>query len=152
MNDIALIWDNANGRADFAIAGGDLQMDPGLGTSLIISYFCDRVADRSDKIPDGGTDPRGWWGDTPAPGATVDGAGINLTGSKLWLASKLQVPETLVQMRAFCLQATRWYVADGIARQVVPTVTFPARGWTLISTAIFQSDVPSVYDLAWSAT
>jgi len=153
VNDIALIWDNVNGRADFAIVNGDLRMDGGLTTPLIISYFCDRLADPSDVIPDGSADPRGWWGDTPPAGATVGALGIDLTGSKLWLASKLQVPATLTQVAAFCSRAAAWMITDGLAISVTPTVTFPRRGWIEISTAIIQLNVapasPIVLD--WSA-
>ena len=149
MNDIALIWDEVNGRADFAIANGDLVMDRGLRTAVILSLFCDRQADPSDTIPDGGTDRRGWWGDTPA---NLDPAGLDLTGSKLWLLPRLQVPATLVQAEAFAAQALRWMIDLEIADQVVPTATFPSLGRFQLNIAIVQGATATPYDFAWSVS
>ena len=149
MRDIALIWDPANGRADFAIENGDLKMDEGLRTSLIVSLFCDRLADVSDKIPDGSGDRRGWWGDTPP---AIDSNGIDLTGSKLWLLPALQADTTLRFAESYVRQAVQWMIDDGIADSVVPVATFPARGRIQISTTIRQGAASTVYDLAWGAT
>jgi phage gp46-like protein len=150
MTDIALVWDNVNGRADFAIVNGDLQMDAGLWTAVLISLFCDRQADPSDIIPDGSTDPRGWWGDTPPAG--VDAAGIDLTGSKLWLLPKLQVDNTLQQAEAYVTQALQWMIADGVATAVSCVASYPQRGWLGLQITIQQGATSTVYDLQWSAS
>ena len=153
MADIALIWDSANGRADFAIANGDIVMDDGLRTALILSLFCDRVADPSDVIPDGSGNPRGWWGDTPTDGSPIDSTGLDLTGSKLWqLVNALQTQDTLNQAQAIVADATRWLVTDGIADSVVCVARYPARGQIEISIGIEQGQTASVYDFAWSNT
>jgi len=141
MNDIALVWDNANGRADFAMANGDLVMDPGLLTSVIISLFCDRLADPSDVIPDGGDDRRGWWPDDP----------LDLNGSKLWLYRRvLQVDDTLRKVEAAARAALAWMIADGVAESVTPTATFPSLGRINLVIAIRQSTASHAFDGAWS--
>ena len=153
MTDIALIWDGVNGRADFAIENGDLVMDQGLTTALIISLFCDRTADPSDVVPDGGSDPRGWWGDTPRADTLADATGIDLTGSRLWLMARaLQTQDTLNLAQAYVLEALQWMIEDNIAETVACTPSYPARGWLRLDIAVVQSGTPSVYDFVWSAT
>ncbi len=63
MTDFALIWDPVNFRADMAVVNGDLAVDEGLRTAVIISLLTDRLADADAVIPDGTRDRRGWWGD-----------------------------------------------------------------------------------------
>lgn len=150
MTDIALVWDNENGLADFAIVDGDLAMDKGLWTSVLLSLFCDRLADPSDVIPDGGTDRRGWWGDTPPEGTAVDPL-LGLTGSKLWLlAGALQVQDTLNRAQAYAQQALAWLTADKVADSVTVTASFPRRYWLLLNIAIKQGNTVTPYDIAWS--
>jgi phage gp46-like protein len=129
MTDLALIWDPVNGRADFAMnaTGSDLLLDNGLQTAVIISLFCDRLADAADTIPDGTGDRRGWWGDTPAPNASDSPAGLDLTGSRLWLlARSLQVTETLRRAESYAREALQWMLDDGVAGSVTAHAVFPA--------------------------
>lgn len=128
MTDIALVWDPINGRADFAMnaTGTDLLMDDSLQTAVIISLFCDRLADAADVIPDGTTDRRGWWGDTPLPNTTDPSGGLDLTGSRLWLlARSLQVTETLRQAESYATESLQWMIDDGVAGSVTASAIFP---------------------------
>lgn len=157
MADIALIWDPANGRADFAVVDGDLAMDEGLGTAVIISLFCDRVAESGDVIPDGSDDPRGWWGDTPLPNQTDLPGGIDLTGSRLWLlARSLQVTETLRKAESYAREALQWMIDDGIAGSVTASAVFPAAPQNAMELTIVidqaGASAPSKYLFAWSAS
>ncbi|WP_428485941.1 phage GP46 family protein [Rhodopila sp.] len=158
MTDIALIWDPVNGRADFAVAGGDLVMDQGLATAVIISLFCDGLADPGDAIPDGTLDRRGWWGDTPLPNATDPTAGgIDLTGSKLWLLARaLQTQETLNQAQSYAQAALAWMITDGIAGSIDATAVFPATPPNALelSIDIYQTGAanPTRFAFAWSAS
>lgn len=128
MTDVALVWDPINGRADFAMnaTGTDLLMDDSLQTAVIISLFCDRLADAADVIPDGTTDRRGWWGDTPLPNTTDPSGGLDLTGSRLWLlARSLQVTETLRQAESYATESLQWMIDDGVAGSVTASAIFP---------------------------
>lgn len=128
MTDVALVWDPVNGRADFAMnaTGTDLLMDDSLQTAVIISLFCDRLADAADVIPDGTTDRRGWWGDTPLPNTTDPSGGLDLTGSRLWLlARSLQVTETLRQAESYATESLQWMIDDGVAGSVTASAIFP---------------------------
>lgn len=161
--DIALVWDPANGRADFAIArsarpsddaGTDLLMDAGLHTSVIISLFCDRLADPADTIPDGTDDRRGWWGDTPLPNST-DPITPDLTGSRLWLLARaLQVNETLRRAEKYAQEALQWMIDDGVAGSVTASAAFPAAPpQTLeLTITINQPGGSQSFAFAWSAS
>jgi phage gp46-like protein len=129
MSDIALVWDPVNGRADFAMnaAGTDLLMDDTPATAVIISLFSDRLADAADVIPDGTTDPRGWWGDTPLPNETDPSGGQDLTGSKIWLRFPgLQITENLRKVESDAKAALQWGIDDGVWTSVSATAFFPA--------------------------
>ena len=118
MSDIALEWQTAH--ADTAVRNGDIVTDAGLETTVIISLFTDRRADPDDDLPDGETDPRGWWGDI------VDDV---MTGSRLWLLSReKQLP--LVRQRAeqYCREALQWLIDDGIASTVTVFGSWLRRG------------------------
>jgi phage gp46-like protein len=126
--DIALTWDPVNGRADFAMnaTGTDLLMDDGLNTAVIISLFCDRLADASDVIPDGTTDRRGWWADTPLPNAADTPGGTDLTGSGFWLRFPgLQTTENLRKVENDAKVALQWMIEDGIANSVTASAIYP---------------------------
>ena len=155
--DIALVWDPMNGRADFAMNGQDLLMDFGLHTAVIISLFCDRLADPADVIPDGTGDRRGWWGDTPLPNATDPTGGIDLTGSRLWqLARSLQMTETLRKAENFAKEALQWMIDDGVAGSVTASAIFPPAPPNALelSIGIYQAGAANQYAFAfaWAAS
>jgi phage gp46-like protein len=99
---------------DFQVVNGDLALDDGLETSLIISLFTDRRAGDDDVLPDPmDSNRRGWWGDSYAP---IQG---DLMGSRLWLrARERDEKQTFLRMKLDLEEATEWYVADGISSKV----------------------------------
>lgn len=118
MADITTIWDVANGRGDWAMAGPSLQAGSDLETAVLISLFTDRLADASDVIPDGSGDPRGWWGDLDAPSPI---------GSRLWLldrsCARADVP---VKAQQYITEALAWLLEDGVATAVEVACQFTA--------------------------
>ena len=150
MTDLALIWDNAAGRADFAVVGGDIAMDDGLYPSIVMSLFCDALMP-PELLPPGTTDRRGWCGDAPlsiAPTPRPD-----TTGSLLYLdMDQRQTPAIAARIKQHILDALRWMTEDGVAQSVDCTVSFPAFGQVAAVIAIQQPAGPSVYDLIWSAS
>lgn len=114
MSDIRLSFDNASGQFDITLSGGDIVVDDGLETAVIVSFFTDRHAGDGDAIPDGGDDLRGWWGD-----AFPDVPG-DLDGSREWLLERAKiVPETLRLLEDFSREALAWMVRDGVAKSVM---------------------------------
>ncbi len=156
--DIALIWNPANGRADFAMdaTGTDLLMDAGLQTAVIISLFCDRLADAADTIPDGTTDRRGWWGDTPLPNVTDPAGGLDLTGSRLWLLARaLQVTETLRKAETYAKESLQWMIDDGVAGSVTASAIFPASPPNALELTVSINQAGATnqgYTFTWAAT
>ena len=127
--DIALIWDDANGRCDFAIdpGTGDLLLDSdGIASAILISLFCDRQAESGDVLPDGTGDPRGWWGDMPLPNASDPTGGADLTGSRLYqLANALRTTDNLRRAEAFVKESLQWGIDDEVFTSVTVTATYP---------------------------
>lgn len=93
---------------DIALESGDLAIDHGLATPVLISLFSDGRAG-ADILPVGETDPRGWWPDTAA----------DRFGSLLWLLSREKMlPETATRAAEYAKRALRWLVDEGIAATV----------------------------------
>jgi phage gp46-like protein len=121
MSDIGLTWNVY--AADVTIAANDLAVDDGLETAVILSLFTDRRAEASDPLPDGHTDPRGWWGDAFPP---VDGDRI---GSRLWLLGReKEQPAVLMRAREYAVEALQWLIADKVAARVDVTTEFTRPG------------------------
>lgn len=127
MADIPTIWDPINARGDWNLA---YQIDPAgdldLATAALISIFTDRRADPSDTLPQGEDDPRGWWGDLGKD---------RPIGSKIWLRMReKQTLGVLALVKNDIIEATRWFVDDGVADAVDVVVEYP--GPKLISCAV----------------
>jgi phage gp46-like protein len=145
MTDIALVWNQALGRADIAMSGPDLQMDDTLQTEIIIRLFSDRLAGPGDTIPDSSGDPRGWWGDAPLP-TDPSGTAQDLTGSKFWLYVRaLQTPETLNEFVAAANEALQPMVAAGEADSITVSGAYPQLGWIELTIDVVWRGVAVTY-------
>lgn len=103
MSDITTIWNGTHG--DWQLVGVDLGSGADLATSVLISLFTDRAAFPDDVIPDGSTDPRGWWGDDPTS---------VLIGSRLWLIFRSKLTQdTVGSAQNYAEEALKWMVDDG---------------------------------------
>ena len=155
MTDIALVWNAAEGIADFAMNGPDLLTDGGLETAVILSLFSDRLAQPGDAIPDGTTDRRGWWGDMPVAASEQDSAppATSIYGSRLWLLDRaLATTETLRRAEDYAREALAWMTADGVAGSVTAAASYPQPGTIALSITIGQDGGASTYSYAWAAT
>lgn len=103
--DALLNWNET--YADLALANGDLAMDTGLATAVVISLCTDGRAAFSDELPPGTTQRRGWW------------AGDADFGSKLWLLVREKTTQkTAFRARQYAEKALSWMVEDGLAESV----------------------------------
>jgi phage gp46-like protein len=146
MSDLALTWDEALARADVTLAGGDLLLDGGLRTAVIISLFTDRRAETDDVLPEAGADRRGWWGDVQAR----DGRGR--IGSRLWLLKReKRTPETVARAREYAEEALAWLIEDRVARRVEVTTEITPEGWLAWSIVIERPEGPDRdrFDFVW---
>ncbi|MBF0248043.1 MAG: phage GP46 family protein [Alphaproteobacteria bacterium] len=121
--DILLAFDETLLAGDIRLVGADLEADDGLKTAVVISIFTDARAQADDELPDGQTDPRGWWGDMLAD---IDADKI---GSRRWLYQReKQTAETARKIREADEEALAWLVDDGIAKQVTVETEWIGRG------------------------
>ncbi len=115
--DVALIWNPARGRADWAVTSGDLAIDPGgLQTAVILSLFTDARAP-ANYTPAAGspTGLRGVWSDT------YDGFQL---GSLLWTLNRTAISNRtafLNQAKDICLNALQWLVTAGVVATISVT-------------------------------
>ncbi len=106
-SDIAVVWDNARGRGDWAMAGADLQSGSDLESAIAVSLFTDRRAppDYQGPVPWDGN-RRGWWGDT------YNGFQI---GSLLWtLARSVKTRRVLLLAQLYASDALGWLLEAGV--------------------------------------
>jgi len=110
-----------DGTGDLVVSGGDLANDPTLSTACFISLFSDGRADVDEPSltsPDT-NDLRGWWGARLLPSDTDDDF-----GSLLWLLERQKITsEVLNRAREVTEDALSWLSEDGIAEEVVATVS-----------------------------
>jgi phage gp46-like protein len=93
---------------ELLIQDGDLAIDRGLSSAVLLSIFVDRRATADDLIPPE-EDPRGW------PLEPAD----DRWGSKFWLLERAKATtENLALARASALEALAWLVEDEIAESV----------------------------------
>lgn len=119
MSDISINWSPALSRGDWTLLGAQLQGGTDLVSAILISLFTDRVAGPDDVIPDGTTDPRGWWGDDAA----------YPIGSRLWLLSRAkQTDDTLALAQGYIAEALQWLIDDGVVARFGITVEWSSPG------------------------
>lgn len=148
--DIGLTWNNAMGYADIAVIDGDLGIDLGLTTAVIISLFTDAEAQPGDVVLDGSGDKRGWWGDGYSP-APANGM-IDFTGSRLWLITDrgVIVNNTLLEIQDHATNALAWMIDDGIAASISATASAIGISGIGLALEIDQGTTVSAFDFQWA--
>jgi len=118
--DLALaLVDGGDVSIDLLMQAGDLVLDEGLRTALLVSLLTDRRADPDDALPLGETDRRGWAGDL------LERDQADWLGSKLWLHFPGKRTEaTRLKMEAAAREAIAWVERDRVARIVTCAVGF----------------------------
>jgi phage gp46-like protein len=135
MADIATVWNVGQGFGDWQISPAELSVwvdqngnsirdqsgapvgvdfTPGQGlvsgadlyTAALNSLFTDAAAGPDDIIPDGSTDPRGWWGDPDI-------------GSKLWLLARSKAtPDIPGRAKGYSAGALQWLIDDDVVARI----------------------------------
>ncbi|MBN9096088.1 phage GP46 family protein [Pandoraea pnomenusa] len=142
--DTSTVWDSTANRGDWVLDGASLETGNDVTTALLISLFTDRMADVDDIIPDGTSDPRGWWGDDVAAGAI---------GSRLWLLFReKQTKETLQRAYDYIVEAIQWMIDDKVVARFDINVSWISRGQMGAQVTAFKQDgaiVPNTFTWAW---
>lgn len=95
--------------SDIGVSGGDVLLDHGLQTAVVISLFSDARATEEEAAAYGDTSLRGYWADSAD----------DRVGSKLWLLGREKaLPSVAVRAKQYAEAALGWLVRDGIAASV----------------------------------
>ncbi|MFT9385517.1 phage GP46 family protein [Acetobacter sp.] len=142
--DIDIVWDTANGRADWAIANGTIArtrsgMDM-LKNMVLICLFTDRVAP-----PDyAGTDRRGWWADTYR---------AQPIGSLLWTLSRSKISnraQLLQRIRSIATDALQPLQTAGYVKSINVRVGMATNDTAAIAVSLTRPDgSTSQYSWLW---
>ena len=104
---------------DLALSSQGLGVDPGLGSAVLLSLFCDARARRDDLPEDTLESRRGWWGD-------LEG---DRFGSRLWLQRRAkQTGPTLREFEQAALDALEWLVREQVVQRVEVEASYPGAG------------------------
>lgn len=146
MSDITIVWDVDNSRGDWQLVGPALTTGNDLDNGILISLFTDRTANPDDPIPDGTTDPRGWWGDL--------GEDVPI-GSRLWLLSRAkQTQETLNNAVDYAREALEWMIDDGVAARIDVLAQWVRSSFLGLQVILYKQDGTTVasksYAWAWN--
>lgn len=141
--DISTFWIPIEARGDWSQSGADLAGGTDLETAVLISLFTDRRADPDDAIPDGTTDPRGWWGDMDED---------RPIGSKLWLLERAKATEAVrLQAQDYISDALQWLVDDGVAEAVEVVTQWQGPGFLAAGVVVVEPDGrQSVFNYQWA--
>lgn len=129
------------GGLDLEVRSGDLVMDRGLATAVVVSLWTDRRAGEDDGlgIDD---DPRGYWADREG----------DRWGSRLWLLDRaLKNDDTLRRAEDYALEGLDWLKSAGIAQDVKVQAAWNPRGWLLLTIRITRDPGPK-WDGLWRGT
>lgn len=144
MIDVALV---PTGEVlDLALEAGDLKLENGLLTAVLVSLFSDGLAAADDELPDGGTERRGWWG-----AEVLDQDRGQGHGSLLWLLERsVLTNETLARAEEYARDALAWLVRARIAQRVTASAQRLDTTTALLSVEIMRGDATERADL-WAA-
>ena len=108
-------------------AWGQLELEDGFRSQVILSVLTDRLAEDSDDVPQSDhpafPERRGYWGDFLSPLGLDD-----RYGSRLWLLEGHALnDETRARARSYVLESLAWLESEGIGVVTVET-RVPSRG------------------------
>lgn len=109
---------------DISIANGDLVLDGGIVSAVLVSLFCDA---RAAGVPP--EDQRGYWGDSPG----------DEVGSQLWLLERAKATrETAAAARDAARRALAWLLREGIASSIDVAASYVRQGFLALEVTIVR--------------
>jgi len=143
--DIRTDWNDEWLIGDWALEPPALGSGLALQTSVLISLFSDRLADRDEPLPDNSGNRRGWWADTDAARGAI--------GSRLWLlVREKQTNETRLRAEDYATEALQWLIDDEVADRVEVVATWLRLGWLELDIQIYREErrlFAGKFDWAW---
>lgn len=142
MSDITTVWRIDQSSGDWLQERAMLQKGNDLATAIYISLFTDRLADKSDPLPN--SDRRGWWGDYQQD---------HKIGSRLWLLDRSkQTNSVLLRARDYVKEALDWLIKDGVVMKFAIRTEFTRAGMLGIHIVAYKKDgskEPIMFEWAW---
>lgn len=149
LSDVAIQLVPGSFASDFGVEQGQLVVEHGLLTSVVMSLFTDRLAEADDELPGGDGDRRGWWADG---WPVVDGDRI---GSRLWLLNREKhTTETLLRAEEYARESLAWLIEDGVAETITVAGEWIERGFLGLEIVISRPQLPNArfrFAVAWEA-
>jgi len=145
MTDIFLkVQDRADVPVDIEIEAGDLRMDPGLRTPVLVSLFSDARLPADQTPPDGTTNRRGWWGTSET----------DPFGSLLWALRRQKITNETINAFAEAVRAALdWLVREEIVEDVQVAVERGTRDvHELTATISLVRGSASRWPVVWEGT
>lgn len=144
MIDVALV---PTGEAlDLVLEAGDLKLEHGLRTAVLVSLFTDATADADDELPDASGDRRGWW----AEGLLAEDRGDQF-GSLLWLLERSKLSDdVLVAAEEHVRASLDWLRRAGIAERVEVSSSRLDRSTLFLEVRLVRGEAVERADL-WTA-
>ena len=129
-----------NNEADLVIEDGDVVLDEGLSTAVLVSLFSDARADEGQLAPRF-VNRGGYWAERPT----------DPWGSTLWLEYRGKaVAETAERLRQATEESLAWLVENGIAGDVVVTADIAGPGKVDLAVALERGEAVA-WPQAWEA-
>ena len=100
---------------DLRIENGDLALDRGLRSVVLVSLFSDARLPDDQELPTGECSRRGWW---------AENSGSRF-GSLLWTVYRgKSIAENAERAREYAIASLEWLREDGIAERVDASASF----------------------------
>ena len=116
MQDIGF-FETGGATLDLVVENGDLKADNTIENAVLISLFSDHYLN-PDELPQGETDPRGWWADN------ISDPSDDEIGSLIWLSDRGKTDtETINRIEDSAKDSLQWLIDDGIAESVTAVAT-----------------------------
>lgn len=148
--DIRVEFDGVALTGDLAVVAGQLALEGGLQSSIVLSLFCDARAGAGDPLPFGETTRRGFWADK------VSDDPDERFGSLLWLLfQEKQTEQTRLRAKAYAEQALTWLITDRVARAIEVEAEWIGQGRLGLGITIYRSTGAEErfrYEALWNAT
>ncbi len=132
-SDIRVIFDGVNLTGDLDFVSGQLALEHGLESAIIISIFSDQRSPDDIELPLGETNRRGVW---------FDGLGEDSDdkfGSLFWLLDgEKQTEATRLKAISYVTAALQWLIRDEVARQVDVDAEWLRDGFLALRIAIHR--------------